>query len=367
MIGEVVYINGGEVYKELKHFNGSYSSGITFNLIDVNQVDPITSYVKYPDSELKHYSFTKEARKWYLDTSLGISLSNYDLCSDVTLWWGKGVISEHNYTLYFKVDSTQMLHSVSEYYGLPYPINATIESEMNTIENISMYYNAKGEHLILGAIKFIEGTASMLKMHCFYREDGVFTAQKCRSLYNGGLVFEQGTLTSLEDPGSSLSFTGNTDTQSIEYRGKSGDPLFSWEAVITEGDTTKIKHYESSKQYRTIIAHLTTGNTYESYDLCPSVNTWIGRSWVDSGEEELYFYLESSSMIEAVATYYGLPEPCDLATKARVESNPAEFRLRHQDINQTGSRDIPVVVASIVFNNNVATMFKLYEITRWNE
>ena len=85
------------------------------------------------------------------------------------------------------------------------------------------------------------------------------------------------------------------------------------------------------------------------------------------GEEELYFYLENSSMLEAVATYYSLPEPCTSDTKSKIDSNPEDFRLRHQDINQIGSRSVPVVIASIVFKDNVATMFKLYEITRWNE
>ena len=72
-------------------------------------------------------------------------------------------------------------------------------------------------------------------------------------------------------------------------------------------------------------------------------------------------------MLELVATYYNLPEPCDSTTKLRIDSNPEDFRLRHQDINQIGARSVPLVVASIVFSNNVATMFKLYEITRWNE
>lgn len=197
-------------------------------------------------------------------------------------------------------------------------------------------------------------------------------AQWGKSYYNLGQVFEQGTLSATE-PDYISEFKSTTDTQTITYRGNRidsntrGDPLFRWEAVITEGETTKIKQYESSKQYRTLICHLTTGNDYhEDFDLCPSVNIWMARSWLED-EEELYFYLEGSNMLESVATYYNLPEPCDSDMKARVESNPEEFRLRHQDINQTGSRDVPVVVASIVFKDNVATMFKLYEITRWDE
>jgi hypothetical protein len=198
-------------------------------------------------------------------------------------------------------------------------------------------------------------------------------AQWGKSYYNLGQVFEQGTLSATE-PNYISEFKSTTDTQTITYRGNRidsntrGDPLFRWEAVITEGETTKIKQYESSKQYRTLICHLTTGNDYhEDFDLCSSVNIWIARSWIEGGEEELYFYLENSSMLEAVASYYSLPEPCNSTMKAKIDSNPEDFRLRHQDINQTGTRDVPVVIASIVFEDNVATMFKLYEITRWNE
>ena len=94
---------------------------------------------------------------------------------------------------------------------------------------------------------------------------------------------------------------------------------------------------------------------------------WLGRSWIGTNET-LYFYLESSTMLETVATYYGLSEPCDSTMKAKIDSNPEAFRLRHYDIYELGEGNwVPVVVAAVVFDNKTATTFKLIEITRWNE
>ena len=73
-------------------------------------------------------------------------------------------------------------------------------------------------------------------------------------------------------------------------------------------------------------------------------------------------------MLELVATHYNLPEPCDSVMKSKINSNPENFRLRHMDVYKLGVGNwVPLVIGSIVFNKNVATMFKLYEITRWNE
>lgn len=371
MASETVYINNGEVYKKQVYFSGNYDPDDKFNYVNTrtgtNIVDPIAPFVKKQNGKTKVYTSTKEARKWSTNENSGESLSGYDLCPNVTLWWGKGVIDDKNYDLYFRVDSAEVLREVASYYSLPYPINNAIEQNLNAPESISMYTSHDGKQLVLGAVKFVAGKASILKMYCLYKDNNLFTLQKGRSLWDGGKIFEQGTLTSTVSPDRTKYFTSTTATQSIEYRGKNGDPLFNWEALVTKDGVTKVKNYESSKQYRTLIAHLTTGNDYSDYDLCPSVNIWVGRSWIDGGEEELYFYLENSSMLEAVATYYSLPEPCTSDTKSKIDSNPEDFRLRHQDINQIGSRSVPVVIASIVFEDDVATMFKLYEITRWNE
>jgi hypothetical protein len=368
MAREIVYFNNGEVYKEQSYFsNTDFDPEDKFNYVPVSNNDPIAPFVKHQDGKVKTYTSTKEARKWNTNVDSGESLSGYNLCPGVTLWWGKGVIDNENYDLYFRVDNPEVLKQVASYYSLPYPINDEIETELSTPENISMYTSYSGQYLVLGAIKFINNNPAILKMYCFYKDknNSVIT-QKGRSLYNKGQVFEQGTL-SHTSPSSFATVESTAIGQSIEYKAKRGDPLFNWEALITKDGVTKIKNYESSKQYRTLIAHLTTGNDYSDYDLCPSVNIWVGRSWIDGGEEELYFYLENSSMLESVATYYSLPEPCTSDTKSKIDSNPEDFRLRHQDINQIGSRSVPVVIASIVFEDDVATMFKLYEITRWNE
>ena len=119
---------------------------------------------------------------------------------------------------------------------------------------------------------------------------------------------------------------------------------------------------------RSIIGNLTTGTNYENRDRCPAINLWVGRSWIENEQETLYFYAESSEMVDAVASYYNLPQPYDLTLKERLDSNPESTRFKSYDINNKGEGNFAaLVVAGIVFENNVATMLKIFELKRWND
>ncbi len=373
MAREIAYINGGEIYKEQTYFSGAaFDPEEKFNYIPLpKETDPISPFRKHQQGLVKTYCTTLDMRIWTNGEASGENLTGFDLCPDVTLWWGKGMVDDSNYDLYFRVDDKDQLQNIADYYSLPYPINTDLETLLNDKPLISMYRNIHNECFVLGAVKYIDDAPALLKFYCFYKDEGErVIVQKGRSLYNGGIVYEEGELSLSHTPDDiarkviSNMITGET----VEWEGKTEnrDPLFSFNAIISDGNTTKVKSFESSKQYRTLIAHYTTGDDFSTYDLCPDVNIWMGKSTCED-EIELYFYAEDSTMLEQVATYYNLPEPCDAATKARLDSDPEEFRLRHQDINQIGERSVPVVVASVVFTDNVATMFKLYEITRWNE
>ncbi len=374
MASEIVYINNGEVYKEQHYFSGAaFDPQDKFNyVVDMINRDPVIPVRKHKDGTVKLYTSTKEMRMWHRGNDTGEPLTGCDLCPDVTLWMARGVVDSENYDIYFRIDSTSQLQDIADYYSLPYPIASSMDYVLDDNESrkeVSMYCNLEGEYMVIGAVKFVDGAPSLLKFYTFMKdEDNRIISQKGRSLYNGGLVYEEGQLCLSHDPSDLMRkvVSNAIGGQSIKYRGKEGDPLFSWEAVITVNGETKVKSMESSKQYRTLIANLTTGDDFSTYDLCPDVNIWMAKSVCDN-EIELYFFLEDSTMLEKVANYYSLPEPCDEATKARLDSDPEQFRFRHQDINKIGERSVPVVAASIVFTDDVATMFKLYEITRWNE
>jgi len=148
------------------------------------------------------------------------------------------------------------------------------------------------------------------------------------------------------------------------------DPLFKWRGVITElpSNAKKIINYESSRALRLGVGNLNTGTNYEEYDRAPSVNMWLGRSWIENEHEELYFLVESREMLDEVATYYGLPVPYDDEMKVVLDNNLQSIRFKSYDLNNEGEGNfVAVVVASITFVNDTATTLKLYETTRWNE
>ena len=165
-------------------------------------------------------------------------------------------------------------------------------------------------------------------------------------------------------------YTDGSNT--IEFRGQHqyfydwvGEPLLQWEGVLSNGD---IINYESTKTLRMGYAHLSTGTDFDTYDKSPSVNKWLARSWIEDGEEELFFLVESREMIDQVASYYSLPVPYDNDLKTILDSNLQIIRFKSVDLNHEGEGNfVAVVVAGIVFEDNVATKIRLYKTSRWSE
>ncbi len=170
-------------------------------------------------------------------------------------------------------------------------------------------------------------------------------------------------------------FTDGSAT--VEFRGQhsyfhtfEGEPLLQWEGVLSNGDVIK---YESSKSLREEYARLLTGTDFDEYDKSPAVNTWLARSWIDGGEEELFFLVESKQMVDDVASYYNLPVPydSDLASILTNDLQSIRFKsvwfkaaLKNLAVHNGEGDWTPVVVAGIVFKDNVATKFRLYKTSR---
>jgi|TARA_R110002167_G_scaffold88658_2_gene239182 hypothetical protein len=361
MVYEQVFINNGNIYKENKIFEGP----IVDNYIRDSDADPIWDFYQDTDNGKKQYRSSTEFRKWLLDYDSEHTLDYNDVCPDITLWLGKSYYT-NGYTeedCYFRVDDSAMLQKVSDYYSLSYPITSEIEEKLDNTPELISAYKKGNEYIVVGSIKYLNGSPTHLKFYCIYKQENNLSAfQKGRVFENSNIV-EEGY--KYHDTEIGQQNIVKTNIRAFRYKEIEGDPFIEWEAVIN--DTGEVEQYESSKGIRTALAHLTTGNDYNEFDLCPAVNLWLGRSWIGTNET-LYFYLESSTMLETVATYYGLSEPCDSTMKAKIDSNPEAFRLRHYDIYELGEGNwVPVVVAAVVFDNKTATTFKLIEITRWNE
>jgi len=369
MISEQIFINNGEIYKEVKTFEGS----VIDNYVRDADADPICDFYKDTVNGKKQYRSSTEFRKWLLDYDSEHTLDYNDVCPDITLWLAKSYYT-NGYTeedCYFRVDDSAMLQKVSDYYSLSYPITSEIEEKLDNTPELISAYKKGNEHIVVGSIKYLNGSPTHLKFYCIYKQENNLSAFQKGRVFANGQVVEEGY--NYHYPDYELNQQNIVKTNIRTFRAKEigdserGDPLVPWEAVIKE--TNKIQNFESSKAARERICNFTAGNDYSDFDLCPTVNLWIGRSWIDEEEEEeLYFYLEGASMLEAVASYYSLPEPCNVDMKAKIDSNPEAFRFRHYDIYGLGEGNwVPVVVASVVFENKIATKFKLIEITRWNE
>lgn len=203
--------------------------------------------------------------------------------------------------------------------------------------------------------------------------------QKGRVFSNEGQVIEQGAqYVSVSDrqfaedeQRTGFKYESTSDNEEITYViTPMSDPLTNWEARIknlTTGVVTT-KHFESSRQVRRAAIQYDSGSDYEDYDKAPQVTWWLGRSWIDGGEEELFFHIDNCAMLDAVAAHYSLPVPYSTELADVLDHNAHNIRFKSYYLNQAGEGNfVELVVGGIVFNQGTPAMLKLYEVTRLTE
>jgi hypothetical protein len=207
-----------------------------------------------------------------------------------------------------------------------------------------------------GKVFNIQGV--MLDMPQTMVEHGEVFSNRGELVEEGGKYFDR----------ESATYIVKSNKKSFRGKGMSagGDPILQWEGINIV--TAKVEHYESSRALRLGVGNLNTGSNYEEYDRAPSVNTWLGRSWVEGEYEELYFLVENREMLDAVAEYYGLPIPYGDDLKATLDNDLQSIRFKSYDLNNAGEGNfVAVVVSGIVFEGNKGTSLKLYSLKRMNE
>ena len=197
-------------------------------------------------------------------------------------------------------------------------------------------------------------------------EEHWFTLQKIEIYVNGNIEIIGARFFRPREINTSKHIAEYTDgSATIEFRANEDDPLLKWEGVFSDG---RIINYESSKTFRNEYGNLLTGSDFDEYDKAPIVNRWLARSWIEGGEEELIFLVENRAMLDDVAAYYSLPIPYSDDIKPTLDNNFKAIRIKSLDLDGKGpGLFVAVVVASIVFEDNVATKFRLYKISRWDE
>lgn len=216
------------------------------------------------------------------------------------------------------------------------------------------------------------------------QDDGWWVWMYGASFMNEGQCYESGAVylknSEIDIPGhymrgrpgerkAEFIYTTRSDGARLRYRYTSGDdPVIFWQGEELDQDdhVKRIKHYESSRFMRSMIARQSSGPDYSSYDLCPGIGILLGRSWYDDGEEEILFAVSHGSrQLDMVSTYYGLRFPGDKNHRRVLDENPALYRARHYDINHLGPGHYePVVVAGVTFDCCQPVRLLLYTFVR---
>lgn len=378
---EVVYRNGGEIYKSPTHKQGFAQYHFD------ESADPIFPFRKYDG---KRYFIAEEFKKFYGNAGPeGISLERHNLCPDVTLWWGLGAISPddtQNCDLFFAVDSTAQLRKIAAYYGLPYPVDERVGRVIDNEPATISFKTIKDRPIVLGAVKYVDGKPSVLKLYTYPKPYGTWDVWMYGASYHrGGKCFERGAIYQKETGGETLEganmrgqlaftkaeviYSERADGVYTSYAFNRDDPLIFWQGneIDASGRVLRVKRYESSRAVRRSLIRLDKGPTFEEFDLCPDVAIWIGRSWYDDRDEQelLFVALDGSDTFDAVAKHYGLPIPYNEQQKVILNEKPELYRARHHDFFGMGEGfGIPTVVGSVTFVSGRPERLLMYTFLR---
>ena len=362
---EKVFINYGEIHKEVTPFTGS---GDPSSYV-YDGIDPVFTTYKVKENGIKRYLSTKEFRDYLGIKSLAPSanMAFFDLCPAVPLWAGIGAETGGIVDLYFNCRNSTILKQVAEYYGLPYPIDEEMTSVLdNTPEEISGFYKDNDE-FVLCSVRLVNKVPSLLKFHAVYKDYGRYFIFNRGRVFSNGKVVEQGAFYKARNLPNLYMSEG--DGFKVNYRSAyNGDGVVDFEGVVTYADgSTAIKSYESSKMVRFALSRGDSGSNFPEFPKAPIVKWWLGKSTLNT-EEEVFFHVESKEMLDAVCGYYGLPVPYDEELKDLLINNKHAIRFKSYDLNGAGPGNfVEILLGSIVFVNKIPTAVKFYETRRPDE
>lgn len=377
---EIVYVNGGEIYKSptsLEMASSYFADPAGDKIFRAKKVDG------------KRYFGTSKFKAFF-DGGDGVDLSWADLSPSVTLWLGIGAVDEaerKNFDLYFAVDSTVQLQSVADYYGLPYPVDASVGEVIDAHPENICQFNAGGRPIVTGSVKFVDGTPSILKLYTYPKAYGAWDVWMYgASYFDGGKCWEKGAVYQKQTGGEILEganmrehnsymkaeviYTERVDGRRTSYKyERLADPVLMWrgEELDASGGILDTKRYESSYAVRLMVCRMTNGTKLNGKDLCPDVDFWIGRSWFENRDEEelLFAVTGGSSQLAAVAAYYGMPYPISAEMSGVLDTNPEFYRARHYDVYGRGPGNwFPVIVGSVVLSQGKPIRLLMYTFMR---
>jgi hypothetical protein len=378
---EIVYVNGGEVYKA--QTDEKLKNQYFFN---AEKADPIFPFIK---GDGKRYIFTDEYKSYFPESNFASSgnLEDFDLCPSVDLWICLAATTPEerlNYDLYFAVNSSEQLKKVSEYYNLPYPCTPDIDNLIDNHPHDISFWNIEGRAVVPAGVKFVNGKPAILKQYTYPKLKNNWEIWMMgRAYYQKGTVYEEGGYFTrlcggITEPGKdyngrmsdmtqTLKISKRVDGTITEYRfNDSGatDPFIGWAGFESDG---RKREFETCKHVQEVMAgYKNKGAHFEDqHDLTTLSPYWFARSHYGNPEEwaEVYFAAMSSSQVKSIADYYGLENPLNEFLAKELDSGKGNFRVRHYPIAD-GETFIPITAGSVIFENNVAKKILFYTFIR---
>jgi hypothetical protein len=371
---EMVYYNNGEVYK-----------APTNNDLQTNYVRDTAASNIFPFSKKdgKKYYWSEEFTKAYfsssnyVDGSNAADFSGLDICPSILHLDALGIYDlkdKGNCDMFFNVDSLSMLEEVSTYYGLPYPISKEQRAYLNDKLEYFSFLTLPTREFIIGAVKFIDGVPSILKLYLYPKHYGKWNIwMNLESVHNNGAVLESGVSLRKNTGGNKLrnfnsknsGGTGSAELLYSTYEDKEivynlnfdNDNTLHWTGLVINDalDIVDTRNFRSTALGRILKFDMHSKKT-EFEDTIPTkldgTIGWIGYSWFDSTPNvfECYFPLVGGyDTLKNIAGTYNLTVPCSV----EEANDMLGIRASHYSIPGF-TKELPVAVCSVVFDKDGA-------------
>ena len=288
---------------------------------------------------------------------------------------------DQNCDAFFAVDNTTQLKAVAEFYDLPYPISSETEQLINENPSHISLFKVGDKDIVVGAVKYVDGSPALLKLYVYPKIHNDWRLWMSARMHVNGEVVEEGAYFTRLCGGKESSHTlsnfngtlsGMTETrvvsesvsgirQHYEFTRECADPLIGFKRVSEDGTT----RFETHSSILEELFNFTGGNDFAEHHLFYSSSVFNfarGITNDDVTSAEVFFSVQSSDDLKAVADFYNLPVPVrDEETLNLLNQPHSPIRARHY--NLFGSL-IPICVGSIKFKNNQPSELRFYSFYR---
>lgn len=392
-IKEIVFTNGGEIYKTQTSSNMASMYRFDGNAVVYGKVDGSKKYVA---SQLllaaMHPGVPTPVESAYIADGLPDELVGY---SDRLLYAAAGVDS----TEYgFKVTAWDDVDSMVSKLSLVDPVDATIRMKYPDISKCSFGYSDSLSYYTFFVLVVENGKVVRNKLYLYPKAfDQWHLWMGGKSFSSKGELVEKGTVLATSyykdydkipsdsrviskkrhSPSSTTKqlevIRSNYHESSVRcfYSFDSRYSVFSWVGTLMDAERKVVdtKWFHPSKfALRFFAGSNVVGKDYEEINPPSSVMFWMGHATHEKEvDKKEYFFATfgGTGVIDAVAAHYGLDVPYSEEQGRIIREEPEKFRARHYDLFSQGEGNAtPVVVCSVVFKGDKPVDLLLYTFCR---